>query len=98
MIGARDAHLVDLVRHAALDGAAVEINFAPGGPVQPADQVEQGGFTRAVGSDQANDLPILDIERDVVDRREAAKDAANLVENQHQAPPFGGILCAAISD
>ncbi len=47
--------------------SAVEHHRARGGPVDTGDRVEARGLAGPVGSDQAEDLPALDVERDRIE-------------------------------
>ena len=49
------------------------VNFACCGRVNAADQVKNGGLTRAVGSDQGEHFTRFDVKTHVVDRQYAAK-------------------------
>src|SRR6185437_16948929 len=47
--------------------AAVEFGVADGGAGDAREQLEQGGFARAVSADQADDFALLDFEGNVAD-------------------------------
>jgi len=47
-------------------------DVAPGRPQQAADGAEQSGLAGAVGTDERDDLAALDVERDVLQRADAA--------------------------
>ena len=71
--GAHQAVTGHLMAGLAGDLVAIQPDAAPGGPVEPADAVEDGGLAGAVGADDAEDLAIGDVEADVVDGGEAAE-------------------------
>ena len=62
----RDAEGSDLVCGAAARGCAEEVDLALAGD-EPDDGLERGGFTRAVGADEGDDLALSDGERDAFD-------------------------------
>ncbi|MGX1297675.1 hypothetical protein AB7M75_007583 [Bradyrhizobium ottawaense] len=66
--GAGDAELGDVVRRLFGDILILEEDAARGRPVDPRDQVEDRALAGAVGTDNREDLALLDRERDRVDR------------------------------
>ena len=59
------------------DGAGVGLQSA-------GEQVEQRALPAAVRPDDADDLGLLDVERDTVDRMDAAEGAEQVVDRQHR--------------
>ena len=73
------------MRGRAQQALSREVELARVGPVEPRDHVEERRLAGAVRADQADDLPLLDVERDVVDRDDAA-EAARDVADRRAAP------------
>ena len=67
---ARGGYLLDLSREVGLIGDG-ELTAVSG--IQAGDQVKAGGFARAVGSNQAVDLALVNRQRDVIHGGKAAK-------------------------
>ena len=84
-----DATADDLVRLAAGQFAAVEHELATVGRVGAGEHVEERGLAGAVGADQAVDLTLVDGERDLGQRVQAAEafaDVAGFEQGDHCAP------------
>src|SRR6185437_15203831 len=71
--GATDPEVDELVARGAGQLAALEQDLAFAVAIDAADAVEQRGLAGAVRPDQAADLPLPDIERDTVERDNAAE-------------------------
>ena len=71
--GARHADAGGRGRRESRDLLAGELHAAGRERLQAADDVEQRGLAGAVGTDQGGDLALADLERDLVDRLEAAE-------------------------
>ena len=71
--GAADPLVDDAVRRSAGDLAPVKADRAGGRRQGAGEQVEDRALARAVWADQAEDFALIDLERDVVDRSEAAE-------------------------
>src|SRR4029453_1488667 len=71
--GAPDAHPGNVVGLRREQVAILEGDAAGRGLVEPAQAIEEGGLARPVRADQAHDLARLDVERDVVQRDDAAE-------------------------
>ena len=69
----RDPAHDDPVRRRAQQVVAVELDRAVVRPVDPRDQVEDGRFAGAVRADQPDDLTLVRVERDVVERDDPAE-------------------------
>ena len=78
--GARDAERGDLVRRARQDALALEAYVAFGRVVEPRDQVEDRRLAGPVRPDQREDLALLDGERNLVDRHDAAEAQGDVVD------------------
>ena len=78
--GAGDADLGDAMRRPAEQRAAFEPDVAAGRRVEPAQAVEEGRLAGAVGSDQPEDLALVEVERDAVERDDAAKAHHDLAD------------------
>ena len=79
--GARDADLGDAMRRPRQQRAPGEQDVAPVRRVEAADAIEQRRLAGAVRTDQAEDLALVQRERDAVERDDAAepqRDVANL--------------------
>ena len=70
----------DAMRRPVADGAAAEDDLAAIGGQCAGDQVEQRGFTGAIGTDHGLDVLALDIEADVFDRVQSAEPAVELAD------------------
>jgi hypothetical protein len=70
----------DLVRLQRQQTIAVEADVARVRLVEPRDEVEDGRLSGAVGADQARDLAALDLERETVERLDAAEVFGELVD------------------
>ena len=62
------AQLGELVVVQPRERLPVQIYFARGGVIQPAQQVQQGGFARAGGSHDGDELAALNAEIDAIQR------------------------------
>ena len=78
--GPRDPQRGDLVRRARQDALALEAYVALGGVVEPRDQVEDRRLAGPVRPDQREDLALLDGERNLVDRHDAAEAQGDVVD------------------
>src|SRR6185437_15492322 len=74
---------------ASVDARTVQADFAAIGPKLPAEHVEAGGFARAVGTNQPDDLAGFDLESDAVDNNVAAEGfgQADDVQQRHRRRP-----------
>src|SRR4029450_10931717 len=91
--GARDPAPDDCVRRSSEQALAVERDLPRVGLGEPRDHVERGRLPRAVRPDQARDLALLDRERDVVERDDAAEPPRYVLEleqRQRYARPWTG--------
>ena len=79
---ARDAQAGQVVRVDAGEGRPAPAHRAARGPHEAADHVEQRGLAGPVGADHADDLAACHVERDVVERGEAAEAHAHLLDPQ----------------
>jgi len=98
--GPRDPCAGDLVRRAHLERLAVELELASVAGVQPGERVEEGRLARAVRTDQAVDLALVDTERNLAQRlhpAEALGDALRAQQDAHHARFPGASPAAAIS-
>ncbi|MGX1044297.1 hypothetical protein AB7M41_004003 [Bradyrhizobium diazoefficiens] len=90
--GAADAAVDDPVRREARDLVPGEQD-RPGGRRQRAgEHVEDRALARTVGTDQAEDLALVDPKRHVVHGGEAAKPLHQPADFQHQSSPFLRVL------
>ena len=73
------------------DVPALEADAAAGGSVETRHEIDQRGFPRAVGPDDAEDLPALQPEGDLVDGDKAAEAPADPdgFQVSHRWPPLG---------
>src|SRR5262249_52775649 len=72
----------DPVRGRAQQAAIVEVELACVRPVQPRDDVEERCLAGAVRADQADDLSLLDLERDLVDRDDPPESPCDLANRE----------------
>ena len=63
------------LRRKPRDILPVQVDLAGSLGVEAGDDVEQGGLPRAVGADDAGNLPFRDAEGDLLQRRQAAENA-----------------------
>jgi len=79
------------VRRRAQQALAVEDDLPAVRAIQTRDQVEHRRLACAVRADQADDLPFLHAERDVIDREDAAEAAADVadVQERHHGVAYG---------
>ncbi len=84
---ARDPAPHDAVRRRTQKALAGEAHAAGVGLVEPGDHVEEGGLAGAVRADQPDDLPRVDVERDVVDRDDPPEPPRHVpnLEQRHRA-------------
>src|SRR5581483_368774 len=78
---------VRAVRRRTQKRPAVEVELAPVWSVEPRDDVEERGLACAVRTDQPDDLPLLDLERDVVDRDDAAEPPRHVPDGEKRHGP-----------
>ena len=106
---ARDAAPDDAVRRRVQQALAVEVELARVGLVEPRDHVEERRLAGAVRADQPDDLALLDVERDVVDRDDAAEAAGDVADGEQRhrgdsnrgnrtAPAVSGVLRSKKAD
>ena len=69
------------------DVPPLERHGAGVGTVEPAGEVEQRGLAGAVGADDADEFALLETERNIVDREQAAEAALEMGNPQHHAVP-----------
>ena len=83
------------VRRRAQQALAVEDDLALVRLVEPRDQVEERRLAGAVRADQADDLALAHVERDVVDRDDPAEPPRHVLdrEQRHGAGLYGGSGC-----
>ena len=74
----------DLVRGSPVDPAPVEVDASGAGPQEAGDGAQQGGLAGAVRSDQRDDLSPLHLERDAVQRRQAAIAGDQVLDAQRR--------------
>ena len=67
----------DLVHLLACERPVAEANVAAVRLIQSGNQVEDGGFARAVRPNQADDFARVDAERQIIDDLQAAKMLGN---------------------
>ncbi|MPN02648.1 hypothetical protein SDC9_149864 [bioreactor metagenome] len=67
----------------AHNGLPAELHPAVAGRVYSGDDVERGGLTRAVGADQGDDLPFVDLQIQIVNRHHAAELHGRVFHAQH---------------
>ena len=67
----------------AHDALAVEADAAVGGGVHAGDDVERGGLTRAVGSDEGHDLALVDLQTQVIHGDHAAELHGDILNRQN---------------
>jgi hypothetical protein len=58
-------------------------------PLQPDDDLEERALAGSVGTDDGDDLAVVDPERDAVDGRETAEPLRYRVDLEEQARPPG---------
>jgi hypothetical protein len=80
--GAADADLGDPVRRPPEDAPAFHQDVAGARLIKPAQAVEQRGLAGAVRSDQAEDLALMHVEGDAVQRDDAAEHDADVADRQ----------------
>ena len=83
--GARDAEADHVVRPHLEHGVAVEERRAAAGPVDAGDDVEERRLAGAVGTDQRDDLALVDVERDAVECHHTTEPDAEVahLEQRH---------------
>ena len=80
----RDAGACDRMRAPASDVGACESDAACIGPVMSADDVDQRRLARAVRAEQADDLAVVHVEVDAVERTHAAERLAQPVQRKER--------------
>ena len=60
----------------------VEPHRAVGGLVHAGDDIEGGGLSRAVGSDEGHDLPLVDLQLQIVHSHNAAELHGDVIQSQ----------------
>ena len=89
--GAHQAVTGHLMAGLARDLVAIQPDAAPGGPVEPADAVEDGGLAGAVGADDGEDLVGGDRQRHAIDGQQAAKAHGEVLHGQQGAGCAGAV-------
>src|SRR5690606_22516360 len=77
--GAGDAAPCDAVSGFARDGLTRKRDLPRARPQSAGDQIEHRGLARPVGPDETDELAVLDVERNIVDRDETAECLASVV-------------------
>src|SRR5919201_5097653 len=90
---APDAEAPYLARLETDDAAMREFAVAAIGCELPIDHVEAGGFARAVGADQRQELAFADVEADILDRMHPAERFGQVADAEHA---HAGFLRAAV--
>ena len=85
----RDAASGDLVALRPDDGTPVEDDVARRRPVDARHRVEGGRLAGAVRADEPEDLAALDVERDVVERSEAAELHGDVAQREQRLADMG---------
>ena len=83
--GSADAEIGDAVGRRPQQRAALEEDVALVRGVEAAEAIEKGGLAGAVGADQADDLPLVDVEGDAVESDDAAETQAHAVDPEKGA-------------
>jgi len=78
--GARDPLGADAVGRPAGDVASGEADAPRVGAERARDQVEEGGFPRAVGAQDPDELTLVDGEADAADRADAAEGLGDALD------------------
>src|SRR6185436_7298862 len=91
--GATDPDFGNPVRLAIEYAVALQEDVAGAGLIEPAQAVEQRGLAGAVGSDQAEDLALMHLERNAVERNDAAEHDADVANRKQRRlfPPRLGL-------
>src|SRR5205085_2752724 len=84
--GPADPAVDDGVRREARDLLALEPDRSRGGREGSGEHVEDRALARAVGPDQADDLALGHLERDVADGGEAAETLDQAFNDEHGPP------------
>src|SRR3954464_1336261 len=81
---AADAELVEIAWPHAGHRATIEMHLAAGRPKLAEDAIEQRGLAAAVRPDDAEDLALVHLERDAVDRMNAAETLRDIADVEHR--------------
>jgi hypothetical protein len=76
----RDPALGDHVRLQSPKTLAIEDDLAGRHRDEPRDQVHQGGLACAIGTDQADDLALRELQADIVDGPDAVEDPGHALQ------------------
>jgi hypothetical protein len=87
----------NLVRKEMDDRSALEKDVSVGGPVDSGDAVDQGRFSCSIGSDQAQNLTLLDRQINPLECGETAKHPAHVLYRQNHSF-FHGLLDRSLSN
>src|SRR5881296_3420896 len=82
--GTADAERRHAMGAGAHDGLALEEQVALIGRVEPAHAVEQRGLAGAVGTDEADDLPVGHVEGDAVQRHDASESHGDVTNGEER--------------
>ena len=80
--GAANPQAANLVQRAPHQVVAHEVHLPAVGPVKPGDGVDQGGFARAVGADQTQDLAGLNLQINAIQGMDATKVFGQIGDRQ----------------
>src|SRR5438552_17757994 len=81
---AREAIARDLLRRIAGDGLPVQTDLPGIRPVEPGNQIEQGGLAGAVRADDADQIAFGEVEIDAVDGGKPAKTPRQSAERKQR--------------
>ncbi len=86
--GATDAQRGNLMRRLAHQFGSLEADTAFRGLINPGNQVEDGGFAGAVGTDDAHQFAGVEIQIEIGDRAQAAEEMPDLSRGQQRHMAF----------
>jgi hypothetical protein len=73
------------MRRETVDPRAVQPHGAAGRPLQPDDDLQERALAGPVGTDDCDDVAVVDPERDVCDGRETAEPLRDRVDLEEQS-------------
>ena len=89
-------HVGDVARARPVDSRAGNRHRACGRLRQPADDAEQRALAAARGAEQAHELPLADIKRDIIERVHALRSVTPAEGHRHMVDRDDGVIARSI--
>src|SRR5437588_11268353 len=96
--GSRNSPPCDRTRPQTGDGLSIKVNRSGRGPINTGNDIEDGCFSCAIGSDQADEIARTDSEIEFIDRGKTAETNGALLQIKQAAIVHRDRLCLGVSE